>query len=272
MLLVDEITRRGVPPVVAELGPGDSIGTGIAALLSGASRYIGVDARRFVDPAASAEIARELVELFRSRHPFPMTGCSEIRHLLDDRSFPSALLDQSRQTEILSEERVSKILFETDKVLSGSDSPMIAYRAPLDDPSVVEDNSLDLVISQSVLEHVVDLRRTLGNVFRWLKPGALTSHQFDLTSHSIVSPWDGHREFSDRWSKLVVGKRPFMINRLSYSAIVATFEECGFLILRAERSLTPPSIPRSSLSGEWRDASDDDLGTSSGYVIAQKPV
>jgi hypothetical protein len=271
MLLADEISGQGVPNVVAELGPGDTVGVGIAALLSGAGRYIGVDVRRFLDVDASAAIAQEMVTLFRTRQPFPSTGCSEFRHLLDEQSFPSRLLDASRHSEFLSEERVSAILSELQEMLANRPSPMIAYRAPLSDPSVVQDNSVDLLISHSVLEHVVDLRQTLGNAFRWLRPGALTSHLFDLTSHEIVSGWDEHRSFSDRAWKLIVGKRPFMINRLPYSAIVAIFEECGFRVLRSDRMQMPTTLPRTRLSESWRIASDDDLTTYGGYVIAQKP-
>jgi hypothetical protein len=270
LLLADEITGNGVPDVVAELGPGDTIGVGIASLLSGASRYIGIDVRRFLDADASRAIARELVALFRGRHPFPTVGCSEFRHLLDERSYPSALLDK-RQAESLSEVRVNAILSELEKALAGQPSTMIAYCAPLSDPSVVDDESVDLLVSHSVLEHVVDLRQTLGNIFGWLRPGALTSHQFDLTSHEIVSGWDEHRFFSDRAWKLVVGKRPFMINRIPYSAIIAMFKECGFRVLHADRLQMPATLPRSNLAESWRTASDDDLSTYGGYVMAQKP-
>jgi hypothetical protein len=271
MLLVDEISGRSVPSVVAELGPGDTIGVGIAALLSGACRYIGIDARRFMDADASASIAQEMVTLFRTRKPFPTTGCLEFRHLLDEQSFPSGLLDAGRMVECLSDERVTAVLAEMQAAMAGNASSMIAYRAPLSDPSVVDDNLVDLLISHSVLEHVVDLRQTLSNAFRWLKPGAFTSHLFDLTSHGIVSGWDEHRIFSDRAWKLIVGKRPFMINRLPYSAIIAIFGECGFRVLRADRMQMPTTLKRSSLSESWRAASDDDLSTYSGYVIAQKP-
>jgi hypothetical protein len=272
MLLVDEITGAGIPEVVAELGPGDTIGVGVAALLSGTSHYTGIDTRRFLDANATRAVAEELVELFRARQPFPTQGWSEIRHLLDEQSFPSGLLAASHHDDLLSEKRITEIMSELDKVLNGILSPRIAYRAPLSDPSVVENNSVDLLISHSVLEHVVDIRQTLENSFGWLKPGALTSHQFDLTSHSIVSGWDEHRQFSEGTWKFVVGRRPFMINRLPYSSILRAFEESGFRILRADRIQMQATLPREMLALSWRDVSAEDLNTCGGYVIAQKPV
>jgi hypothetical protein len=271
ILLVDEISHCEFPKVVAELGPGDTIGVGIAALLSGATRYVGIDARRFVDTDASISIAKELIALFSARTPFPASGWCEIRHLLDEHSFPSKLLDKPFREELLSERRANVILSEIGRALSGEKTSMITYSAPVSDPTIVDDNSVDLLISQSVLEHVVDLRLTLLNTFRWLKPGGFASHQFDLTSHDIVSGWDEHRLFGERAWSLVVGKRPFMINRLPYSAIVDTFESCGFRIVRADRLRAPSTISRAHLTESWRAASDDDLVTYGGYVIAQKP-
>jgi hypothetical protein len=62
-----ETTGCGVPNVVAELGPGDTLGTGVAALLSGATRYIGIDKLPFARTGPTIEVANGLVPLFATR-------------------------------------------------------------------------------------------------------------------------------------------------------------------------------------------------------------
>ena len=44
LIVLDRYGFSGKDAAIGELGPGDSIGTGIAALLSGARRYVGLDA------------------------------------------------------------------------------------------------------------------------------------------------------------------------------------------------------------------------------------
>jgi hypothetical protein len=56
---------------VVELGPGDSLGTGLAALASGVERYVALDAVRYADRARNLQILEELIALFRSRTSIP---------------------------------------------------------------------------------------------------------------------------------------------------------------------------------------------------------
>ena len=59
------------PGVVAELGPGDSIGVGLAALLTGASEYYALDLKKYANTKRNLEIFDKLVELFKKREPIP---------------------------------------------------------------------------------------------------------------------------------------------------------------------------------------------------------
>src|SRR5439155_15929655 len=56
---------------VGELGPGDSVGIGLAALLSGAARYVGLDIVPFSVKADLTTIFEQLVEMFLRREPIP---------------------------------------------------------------------------------------------------------------------------------------------------------------------------------------------------------
>src|SRR5215208_5299382 len=59
------------PGIVVELGPGDSLGVGCAALLSGAEQYIGLDIVAHANPEHDAKVLEELVELFEHHAPIP---------------------------------------------------------------------------------------------------------------------------------------------------------------------------------------------------------
>jgi SAM-dependent methyltransferase len=57
-----------------------------------------------------------------------------------------------------------------------------------DDPWPYEDASFDAVVSNQVLEHVVDLDHFLGQTARVLRPGGSSHHMFPLRDYV----WEGH--------------------------------------------------------------------------------
>ena len=86
---------------VAELGPGDSLGMGLAALLSGADRYYAFDIVRYAVSERNLEVLDALVELFRSRAPIP--DASEfpmVKPVLDDYSSKYCRVGQHDDLEI----------------------------------------------------------------------------------------------------------------------------------------------------------------------------
>src|SRR2546430_1461739 len=67
------------PMTVAELGPGDSLGVGLAALLTGTERYRALDVVTYLNIERNLEIFDGLIDLLRNRTPIP-----------DDSEFPEA--------------------------------------------------------------------------------------------------------------------------------------------------------------------------------------
>ena len=69
-----------IPNTIAELGPGNSIGTGLAGLLSGSKKFYALDAIEHTDIKKNTSIFDELVTLFANHSALP-----------DDNEFPRAV-------------------------------------------------------------------------------------------------------------------------------------------------------------------------------------
>jgi SAM-dependent methyltransferase len=231
---------REMPRTLAELGPGDSIGVGLAALLSGVDRYYALDVVRFSDTRSNLAIFDELAELAKAR----------------DASIP--------------EDRTRRIRLAVAEPDSGGRGSMIRYVAPWFDESAIEPGSVDVIVSHAVLEHVVDLEKTYRALSLWLRPGGMMSHQIDLTAHGITETWNGFRAYPELLWKAIVGRRPYLINRAPCSVHLDLIEKHGFEILATKRVNRTDGIRRSELSRRWRSISDEDLACSDLTVQARK--
>ena len=78
---------------MVELGPGDSLGIGLAALLSGVERYIALDVIQYASDAQNLRIFEELIALFKDRAPIPDEAeFPLVRPLLPSYAFPADLV------------------------------------------------------------------------------------------------------------------------------------------------------------------------------------
>jgi SAM-dependent methyltransferase len=247
------------PGSLAELGPGDSIGIGLAALLSGANRYVGLD----VLPQASLEnnraVFEELVQLFRSRAPIP-----------DDSEFP-AVIPKLRSyafpgvASCPDSARIDRI--RTSICSPGGAGSMIRYTAPWSEADRIEPASVDMILSQAVMQHVDDLPGAYAAMRTWLAPGGWLSHSIDFGSHGLAREWNGHWAYKD-WSwSLLRGKRPYLINRAPYSAHCQLLDACGFSVTFRQLS-QGPAIERRRLAPRFRKLTDTDLTTPSAFLQA----
>ncbi|MGI9078839.1 MAG: methyltransferase domain-containing protein [Gemmatimonadaceae bacterium] len=260
------------PAAVAELGPGDSIGVGLAALLSGAKTYYACDAVTYLHNTRNLQVFDELVELFGKRENIPDNReFPEVRPVLSSYEFPSGALADAHLCDCLRRERTESIREELLD-FKRAKQRFIFYAAPWDEQTVVRPNSIDMVYSQAVLEHVNDLEVTYQSLFVWLKPGGIMSHVIDFRCHGCAEQWNGHWSYSDLTWKLIRGKRSWLINRASYNSHLALLREHGFDVVYGLREPATRSsgIDRSRLAPAFRDISDEDLQTSLGFIQAVK--
>lgn len=257
------------PKVVAELGPGDSIGIGLAALISGCDRYFAFDVVAHANIARNLSIFDELVSLFKNKAPIP--GDDEfpnVKPRLDDYRFPSVILDDDRLHKALADERIEKIRQSVSHV--GSENTVIEYKAPWYKADVLEANSVDLIYSQAVLEHVDDLPNTYKAMYSWLKPGGHISHTIDFKCHGMADEWNGHWAYSDFIWKLIRGTRPYLLNRAPCSTHTALVKSSGFEAVCDLRTTTESRLAPSQLARRFRTISQDDLVTSGTFIQAVK--
>jgi len=260
------------PDTVAEMGPGDSIGTGLAALLSGCKVYLAFDIVPFTALKENVRVFDELVELFRQRTPIP--DDAEFPNLyprLDHYGFPVDLFSGDHIKEALEEHRVRAIRetlltgdLETKRTIS------IRYAAPWDSKNNVDPNSVDMIFSQAVMEHVDDLRTSYAVMHQWLKPGGIISHEIDFKCHKTAYYWNGHWTYPDLIWKIIRGRRPYFLNRQTCGRHLDLMQRAGFEIAYVNRQERAQSIQRTDLCSKLKNTTDDDLTTSSAYIVAFK--
>jgi hypothetical protein len=146
---------------VIELGPGQSIGVGLAALLSGANNYFGLDLVRICNLGASLRLLDEMLVLFREQagqliKGWPAYGPDFPHHIL-----PDQLLRDS-----LSLRRIEAIAsaFRSDS------SVTIRYIVPWTDCSI-DPGSADVVLTHSVMQYCMAPLNVYAAMYDWLRPG-----------------------------------------------------------------------------------------------------
>lgn len=257
------------PKVVAELGPGDSLGIGLAALISGCDRYYAFDVVKHAYNERNLQIFDELVTLFQNREQIPSESeFPEVKPYLDDYSFPKTILNENRLRTALESSRLAKIRDSIADLQHNNTS--IKYIVPWYDPNVISKESVDMIYSQAVLEHVDDLKNTYKAMYLWLKPNGYISHTIDFKSHGTASEWNGHWMYSDFMWKIIRGKRPYLLNREPHSTHIEMLNKEGFEILADITVETKSNLQKENLNPKFKYFSDKDLITSGTFIQAIK--
>ena len=217
-----------------ELGPGDSVATALIAKAFGA-RAILVDAGPFARPDISAY--RPLANVLREAGlaPPPLDTVTTLDDLL-------VACDASYLTQGLVDLRV------------------------------IADESVDLVFSQAVLEHVRkhEFAATQQALARILKPGGVCSHRVDLRDH--LGGGLNNLRFSERiWESPFFASAGFYTNRIGFDGMLKVFEQAGFEVEVTEiRRWDALPIDRRRLAGEFRHIADEVLTVSGFDVVLRR--
>ena len=275
--LVKTHESRGptTPDVVAEIGPGDALGIGIAALLPGARRYIALDIVPCASNSENLQVFDEMVAFFRARAPIPdHTVYPEAEPALESYAFPGHILGATRLSQSLAPDRLELVRRAVASAgspdVAAGESISISYVVPWSDARALRPSSVDLILSQAVLEHVDDLEGVYRAMAAWLRPGGWISHAIDFRSHGVSPYGNGHWAYPSVLWKVCRGRRPFLLNRQPHSSHLKLIGQSGFRMVRDEPVFEEPPLARGSLARTFRQLSDSDLRTSRAFIQAVK--
>lgn len=259
--------RPGIPVSVAELGPGDSLGTGIAALLCGCEQYIALDHFRYGSPERNVQIFDELVELFSNRAPLPGdTAFPLLVPSLDNYDFPAHILTADVLAGSLAPARLAAIRKEL-----AAPAPSNIYVQSFIPWQVtdIKAATLDLVFSQAALQYT-DLNLVYSSCSKWLKPGGIMSHTIDLASLGSHSAWNGHWAYSAlEWKLFSIGKK-MLINREPLSYHKKHLAKYHFNLMDIIPYKKTGGLPKEQLAKEFSRLHNEDVETHAAYMLAVK--
>ena len=249
------------PKVVAELGPGDSLGVGLMALLLGTNKYIACDVVEFSSVEKNLIILEELLMMLRNKESIP--DDSEFPRViprLDSYSFPHHIYSDDFLKLNLSDERVEQI-----RASLITPNIMIEYNHSWAFDRKIYMRNIDMIISQAVLEHVDDLESVYAIQQNWLNKDGFISHSIDFKSHGYSSTWDGHWNISNlRWY-LLRGNRPYMINREPLSKHISILKNNNFHLIKIDNYLKAPTF---SVKKSKTKISESDRNVSDAFIQA----
>lgn len=253
---------------IAEIGPGDSLGIGMAALLSGAEEYYGFDVIEHANRERNIAIAEQITEYFCNRVDIPHKT-REFRHAkpyLDNYDFPGYIFNNAINNDTL-----KKRLSEIKKALKGQQGNLkIDYVVPWYDKDTNLTGQIDLIFSQAVMEHVMNIGHAYSTMYRWLKPGGIISHQIDFKAHEMTDEWNGHWFLGERMWNFLLHGRKYPINRYPLSAHIEEIEQAGFTIKNIIPDIKENAFPGKSPKVTKYAFTEKDMTAASALIQAVK--
>ncbi|MDP6633919.1 MAG: methyltransferase domain-containing protein [Phycisphaerae bacterium] len=210
---------------VLELGPGADLGAGVILLAMGSDKYSAVDAHNLAD-AATDEFYDLLFLELAAREDLDID------------------IDALRDELLLTQDGAGERL---------------CYQCNRDfDLSVIEDDSIDLIVSQAAFEHFDDVPRTIEQMSKLASPGAVLVCEIDLATHTR---WIRDRDplniyrFSDAYYNLMKFRgspnriRPVEYKQMLTAAGWGDIEQFPLTVLDADYL----ARVQPSLAGRFRD-------------------
>ena len=251
--------NESIPDVVIEIGSGNSLGVGLAGLLSGSTKFYSLEKTQYWNTSTNLRVFDDLVNMYRKLLNNP------IKHEND--GIPLWVFERNHLLECLNEDRLTTIRKELMDPMNES-NVYIRSIIPWSEVTPIESNSVDLICSHTVLQHVQELESTYASMRQWLKKGGCISHTIDFKSMNSSTLWNGHWTYNSRTWNVVTGGT-YLINRAPLSKHLDLLNKYNFKLKFKKLISSPNNLLRSDLAEPYKDLSEQDLTTSGVYFFAK---
>ena len=257
-----------VPKVVVEIGSGNSLGVGLAALISGSEAFFALEKTQFWNIETNIRVFDELVTFFNTEKKTKTISLNESTDLKEEKfDFPSNILTKAHLAKCLKEERLQAIR----KELSNPESLNYKYIhsiIPWNNAEIIEENTVDYIISHTVLQRLDDLPFAYETMSKWLKRSGSLSHKIDFKSMNRTKLWNEHWTLNkSEWNIITGGEG--LINREPLSTHLRLLEKHNFKIIYQIANSDTNTLRVEELSNEFKHLDNKDLTTSGFYYFAQ---
>lgn len=233
---------------VAEIGPGDCLGVGLAALICGSKNYYPIDTYPRSRNFNNVLIFDELVRLFENRTPIP-----------DDPEFPKAI-PKLKSYEFPPALVIDKSRLQTIRNMI----PDLERHEARDTPKV------DFLFSVAVMEHVENPDEAYRRDYAYLKNGGIFAHAIGLNAHGTAARWNGHWTYSPFIWRLIKGRTKYLVNRWPHSWHVKSLQTRGFHVMLDETYRSENNLSRKDLNALFAHVPDDDLTICAAFMSGYK--
>jgi len=216
---------------LAEFGPGDTFGVGLCAILHGFKEYLAFDVIKHADVENNIGVLNDLMKFYPSK---------------------SAEIDTLK------------------KELTIQFGNKIKYVVPWNSELNLKHSSIDLILTNATMEHLLDLEETYTYMYKWLKPGGYCSHEIDFGAHEFSNSWYEHFYLNKHYWDFLMHGRMYPINRMPYSFHYNILTKIGFQIVY-EKKNRAEKLDKNRICNELKQFFiEDDLSIRSAHLIVKK--
>lgn len=222
---------------IVELGPGNSIALALNCLCNGAQKYQMVDKypRIFKNDKQTESILKQIT-YFEKKY-----GCN-----LND--------------------------FVNKTTLEFNQEKLTYVKNSVEDLKTISSDSIDLILSISVFEHVKDVETSFQEMNRILKTDGVMYHKIDLRDHYNFNKPFKFLKYSDfLWNNFLTKEGFSYTNRLRVNDFKNILAKHGFEIIELENDIFEGDLPnKGQLNERFSNKDNDDLKVIGMTILAKK--